>query len=422
MQKNNSCEANILAFFLEKNFENSRRFSNHEYSNIPLQKFLQRIKNPQTQFKTIHVAGTNGKGSSSIFLMRLLQNQFGKVGLYSSPHLHTIHERFQINEKKISEAELCQLWQILKKHEDLTLLSYFDTLTALAFLWFERQGVDIAVIETGLGGRLDSTNIIEPLCTILTPIGLDHQNILGNTLEKVVLEKAGIIKKNSQNFSFPQKKKTENILKSYCQKNNLAIEFVASEKYKQFIKEGNFLKANFHVVLQIFLKVFQPNIHNQDWKLLEKKSFSTFLPARLQWLRQDFLFDSAHNKEAVKNLVAWLLANGKKTKWIILFNVMKERKLKDLLLPFKKILNQIRCDFYLLEVPQISGQYYSHIDVKKTKDLPIKVCFFQEKVTKINLNTLLTVLRKNQKPEIPINFLFFGSMRFYSFLTKELQR
>lgn len=421
MPSKNSCEKKILSFFSQKNFENSRRFSNYQYSNIPLKEFLQKINNPQTKFQTIHIAGTNGKGSSSIFLMRLLQSQFAKVGLYSSPHLQTIHERFQINGKKILEKELSVLWKDLQKHKNLVSLSYFDALTALAFLWFAQQDIDIAVIETGLGGRLDSTNIIEPLSTILTPIGLDHQNILGNRIEDIALEKAGIIKRNSQNFSFPQKNKVANLLERYCKENDLVMEFIEDSKYQQYIKTGNYLKANFFIILQVFVKLFQPNLSFQDMQQLEKKAFSLSLPARMQWLRQDFLFDSAHNQEAIINLTNWLLTNTIKHKWIIFFNVMKERNLKELLLPFQSILEKIDCCFYLLEVETTQGTFYNYIDVQKIQNLPIQVHFFNKIANRGDFKTQLQILKDQNKTNEEIQFLFFGSMRFYSFLRAELK-
>ena len=142
------------------------------------------------QFKTIHVAGTNGKGSVCTKIAAVLQNQGYKVGLYTSPHITTFRERIRINGEMIPEAAA---EEILSQVYDAN-LSFFDVLTALAFVYFSAEKVDYAVIEVGLGGRLDATNVIQPILTIITSIGHDHTALLGNTLEEIAREKGGIIK------------------------------------------------------------------------------------------------------------------------------------------------------------------------------------------------------------------------------------
>lgn len=155
------------------------------------------LGHPETRFKSIHVAGTNGKGSSSHMLAAILQSAGLKTGLYTSPHLKDFTERIRINgvpiamERVAFFVEQSQLWLEAIKP------SFFELTTAMAFQYFAEQEVDIAVIETGLGGRLDSTNIIQPLCSLITNIGFDHTDILGNTLQTIAAEKAGIIKANT---------------------------------------------------------------------------------------------------------------------------------------------------------------------------------------------------------------------------------
>ncbi|HMO62186.1 MAG TPA: folylpolyglutamate synthase/dihydrofolate synthase family protein [Ferruginibacter sp.] len=152
------------------------------------------LGNPQQQFKTIHIAGTNGKGSTSHMLAAILQQAGYKTGLYTSPHLKDFRERIKVNGEMVPEQYIIDF---VATHQSLTEKiqpSFFELTVAMAFDYFARQQVDIAVIETGLGGRLDSTNIITPVLSVITNIGYDHMNILGDTLEQIAFEKAGIIK------------------------------------------------------------------------------------------------------------------------------------------------------------------------------------------------------------------------------------
>lgn len=160
-------------------------------------KLCEFLGNPQDQFKSIHIAGTNGKGSSSNMLAAILQTSGYKTGLYTSPHLLDFRERIRINGDMIPEDKVVEFVNRNKDFIEELKPSFFEVTVAMAFLHFAEQNVDIAVIETGLGGRLDSTNIIHPILSIITNISLDHTSILGNTLEAIAYEKAGIIKKNT---------------------------------------------------------------------------------------------------------------------------------------------------------------------------------------------------------------------------------
>ena len=152
------------------------------------------LGNPEAEIKCIHVAGTNGKGSTSHMLASILQEAGYKVGLYTSPHLKDFRERIKINGKEIDEDFVCNFINTHKSFFENNELSFFEMTVGLAFDYFKTKKVDIAVIEVGMGGRLDSTNIITPLISVITNIGLDHTQFLGTTLERIAFEKAGIIK------------------------------------------------------------------------------------------------------------------------------------------------------------------------------------------------------------------------------------
>lgn len=152
------------------------------------------LENPYQQFKSIHVAGTNGKGSVSHMLAAILQTAGYKTGLYTSPHLHDFRERIKVNGEMVSEEFVISFTKNIQPLIEEIEPSFFEITVAMAFEYFKQQRVDVAVIEVGLGGRLDSTNIITPELSIITNIGWDHMNLLGNSLEKIAFEKAGIIK------------------------------------------------------------------------------------------------------------------------------------------------------------------------------------------------------------------------------------
>ncbi|HMG82938.1 MAG TPA: folylpolyglutamate synthase/dihydrofolate synthase family protein [Ferruginibacter sp.] len=155
------------------------------------------LDNPHTKFKSVHVAGTNGKGSTSHMLAAILQKAGYKTGLYTSPHLQDFRERIKINGEMIKQDFIVDFVARTKKISEEIEPSFFELTMVMAFDYFAKEKVDIAIIETGLGGRLDSTNIITPIVSVITNIGYDHMNILGDTLELIAFEKAGIIKLNT---------------------------------------------------------------------------------------------------------------------------------------------------------------------------------------------------------------------------------
>lgn len=155
------------------------------------------LGNPENKFKSIHIAGTNGKGSTSHMLASILQSAGLKVGLYTSPHLKDFRERIRINGKMISQKSVVNFVEKYKTDFEKIKPSFFEMTVGLAFDHFAKEQVDIAIIEVGLGGRLDSTNVISPLLSVITNISFDHTNLLGDTLEKIAEEKAGIIKPNT---------------------------------------------------------------------------------------------------------------------------------------------------------------------------------------------------------------------------------
>lgn len=188
------------------------------------------LGNPQNNFKSIHIAGTNGKGSTSHMLAAILQQAGHKTGLYTSPHLKDFRERIRINGEMIPENAVIDFVQRIKQTSESIEPSFFEVTVAIAFDYFAKEQVDFAVIETGLGGRLDSTNIITPILSIITNIGYDHMNILGDTLEKIAVEKAGIIKQNIPVVIGEYLQETKPVFERKATAEHAPIHF-ASEKY-----------------------------------------------------------------------------------------------------------------------------------------------------------------------------------------------
>jgi dihydrofolate synthase/folylpolyglutamate synthase len=188
------------------------------------------LGDPHLRLRTVHVAGTKGKGSTCAMMASVLQAADYRVGLFTQPHLHTFRERIQINSQSISEEEMIALLEALKPSiEQLPEPSTFEIMTAMAFRYFSEQEVDFAVIETGLGGRLDTTNVIEPMVAVITSISYDHTYILGDTLEEIAGEKAGIIKEGRPVVCAPQRPQALKVIAGTCQERDAPLTLLGED-------------------------------------------------------------------------------------------------------------------------------------------------------------------------------------------------
>lgn len=183
-----------------------------------MRSLLSMLGDPHRRLRAVHVAGTKGKGSTCAMTSSILQAAGYQVGLFTQPHLHTFRERIRINDRLMSEEEMVASLETLKPSiEKISEPSTFEIMTALAFQYFSEQETDVAVVETGLGGRLDTTNVIEPLVAVITSISYDHTYILGNTIEEIAGEKAGIIKEGRPVVCAPQRPTAEEVIARVCQ-------------------------------------------------------------------------------------------------------------------------------------------------------------------------------------------------------------
>lgn len=207
----------------------------------PTRKYIELLGNPQERFKTIHIGGSNGKGSTSAFIASILEAAGYKVGLFTSPHLERFNERIKINGVEISDTDAARLLDESKIIFEEMLdsptpmpLRFFDILTGICFKYFEEEAVDFGVIEVGLGGRLDATNIITPMVSVITNIGYEHVNILGPTLEDIAFEKAGIIKPNVPVVTGETKPNVLDVFKRVAAENN--SELIQVEEYAEYTR------------------------------------------------------------------------------------------------------------------------------------------------------------------------------------------
>lgn len=233
-----------------------------------IQQLAARLGNPQQHFKSLHIAGTNGKGSSSHFMASILQEQGFRVGLYTSPHLKSFTERIKVNGKEVAKEWVVAFFQ---KHQDLISEirpSFFEWTVLMAFAFFQEQGVDFAIIETGLGGRLDSTNIIEPIATYITNIGYDHQDMLGDTLAEIASEKAGIIKNQIPILISERQEEIQAVFETKALERNAPLQFAADVvKISQVSQNGLELHLLAHTEAWGDLEILSPyagayQVHN----------------------------------------------------------------------------------------------------------------------------------------------------------------
>ena len=208
-----------------------------------IEKLLKLFQNPEKDFISVHIAGTNGKGSTSSFIASILKASGYKVGLYTSPHLVDFTERIRVDGIPISREKVVEYVKSLQNEIDLLKATFFEVTTAIAFKHFADEKVDFAVIEVGLGGRLDSTNIILPAVSVITTVSYDHMNILGDTIEEIAFEKAGIIKEGIPCITGCDGKALEVIRKVANEKNSKLI--VADEISKITFKESDEYKVKF---------------------------------------------------------------------------------------------------------------------------------------------------------------------------------
>lgn len=224
-----SYKKNYLFLFIVMNYQEAQIYLEElQFHKIKLgldsmRSFLARVGHPEQQLRYVHVAGTNGKGSVSVTLLTLLASAGYRVGLYTSPHLSSVRERFRINDEFISREKFAELATRIKAVLGAEKITYFEFTTALALLWFAESGLDLVILETGMGGRLDATNVVVPLVSVITNVTMDHEAYLGTAVAAVAAEKAGIIKDSVPVVSGVASDEGLEVVQRICQQRNAPL-------------------------------------------------------------------------------------------------------------------------------------------------------------------------------------------------------
>lgn len=312
-----------------------------------IQSFASHLGEPQKNFRSIHVAGTNGKGSSSHMLASILAEAGYKVGLYTSPHLKDFRERIRINGVMIPEKEVVLFIRENKKYIERNHMSFFEMTVAMAFEYFSKETVDIAVIEVGLGGRLDSTNIITPEISLITNIGMDHTDLLGDSLEKIAYEKAGIIKPYTPVVISEKQKETTRVFMEVAQSQQAELIFAEEMITKTYSTSllGAYQKKNIVGVVAVVNTLSDFRVEEEDITAgLAKVVENTGLLGRWQLLGESpgIIADTAHNGEGLQLVLDQLLQQEYDQLWMVL-GFVKEKNLDQILPMFPKNAHYLFC-------------------------------------------------------------------------------
>lgn len=283
------------------------------------------LGDPHKRFKVVHVAGTNGKGSVCTFAEAALRASGYKTGLYTSPHLIDFNERFKINGISCTDEDWLSVYNEISDVCEKNDLTFFEISTLIAFVIFAKENVDYAIIETGLGGRLDATNIVDPEISIITKIGIDHTAYLGDDIESIAKEKLGIIKcKRSVVMQLPDEPVIINMAEKIAEEKECQLTFVKDPKKELALTlKGEFQQLNVCTVLTALDKIGV----NENFNIIEAIKKAT-LPGRFDKRiinGREFLFDVSHNPQAVDKFIQCVKDESLQNKFIFVVGLMKDK-------------------------------------------------------------------------------------------------
>lgn len=331
-----------------------------------VKKFLSYLGNPQSKLKAIHIAGSNGKGSTASFIASILMENGFKVGLYTSPHFIKFNERIVINGRQIPDYYVADF---IEKHWEYIIpnkLTFFEVTTAMAFKYFYENKIDYAVVETGLGGRLDATNVLNPLSVVITSISLEHTNVLGSRLTEIAKEKAAIIKAGAKVFTGILPAKADKIIEEKCKEENcpfyrideyiieqdddikLYTEEIELEEWEIPLK-GKYQKYNAALAVLTVVKSLLIDDEKHIEKGLVNVIQNTGIQGRYEFFNKqpDVIFDSAHNLDGLQQfLEAFKISTEQYGQCSVLFGCMKDKDAGKML----KLLNKEFDNIYVTQI------------------------------------------------------------------------
>lgn len=403
-----------------------------------MQYFMDEYNNFQKEMKFIHVAGTNGKGSCTEMISNILANQGYKVGKFMSPHLIEYNERISINGKFISNKEMSDLIEELepriKKYNDTrnVNITLFELETTMALLYFYRNNVDFVVLETGLGGLYDCTNIIsKPLVSVITSIGYDHMHILGNTLPEIAYQKAGIIKEKSNTVFFEQTKDVNEVFADICKKKQNELHLVKESDIENYSYDKDFQYFDYknYKKIKINLKG-KKQIQNASiciesinvlkdigYEILEeniRRGLSTVIhKGRMEILNKEplIIYDGAHNEPAIENLQSTVEMYYKDMEKVYIISILKRKDYEKML----KLLLQDENATFILTSGNDKERYASGEELKK---IAIKYKLEKQKILVEELDKAIEfIMKENSKC---VNFVV-GSFYVYGNVIKKVR-
>ena len=374
-------------------------------------KLMEYLGNPQHSFQSIHVAGTNGKGSTCVHIASILKCAHYRVGLYTSPHLVNFHERIRVNGIPISNECIVEFISSTQKVLEKIEATFFEATTALALWYFEKTKVDVAVIETGLGGRLDSTNLIKPAQTIITQVAIDHSEILGDTIEKIASEKGGIIKNKIPLILADQKPVVKTILIKIAKEKKVPVFTIKNSTLKIIPKLD--ISTYFHIngcsfwsplqgdhqaknaaLSVLSVHQFDPEISNE---IIQKGLSRVFWPGRLQKMdiKNPVFYDVAHNAHGITAILEMFQNNWQK-KPIGILALKAEKNIDSI----AKSIQNAFSTLYVTSIPESNLLTTNNLSQGLIKN-GIKCTITY------NINSALTMMRKQVNEDTP--GLIFGS-------------
>lgn len=352
-----------------------------------MEAILEALGNPERELKSIHIAGTNGKGSTAAMITAFAKAHGLQVGTFTSPHMDSIRERIQLDGVPLGEEPFWQAASVIKEVESRLLeewgaFNYFEILTAMMFVVFQQEAVDLAIIEVGIGGLLDNTNVGHPLVSVITTIGLDHQDLLGSTLEEITAQKAGIIKSGQQVVVGPVTRECMDVIREIASEKGATLEafdedfFLIEESYQDFsltipleqlALQGAFQKENATVAIRAFRSWMEVTGRSVQAEFIEAALRVVSWPGRMEVLQETplVMIDGAHNLPAIERLVQNMTARVGKRQ-TLLFSALTRKDSKQMLLRLQEALPDV--NIILTSFHPSKGQSIARSDVEAYLD------------------------------------------------------
>ena len=352
-----------------------------------MEAILSALGNPERGLKSIHIAGTNGKGSTAAMVTAFAKAHGLRVGTFTSPHMDSIRERIQLDGVPLEEEPFWQAASVIREveirlFEEWGAFNYFEILTAMMFVVFQQEAVDLAIIEVGIGGLLDNTNVGHPLVSVITTIGLDHQDLLGSTLEEITAQKAGIIKSGQQVVVGPVTRECMDVIREIASEKGATLEafdedfFLIEESYQDFsltipleqlALQGAFQKENATVAIRAFRSWMEVTGRSVQAEFIEAALRVVSWPGRMEVLQDTplVIIDGAHNLPAIERLVQNMTARVGKRQ-TLLFSALTRKDSKQMLLRLQEALPDV--NIILTSFHPSKGQSIARSDVEAYLD------------------------------------------------------